>query len=250
MAEYRRPALKFTLNWKLSIASALMLAILIKLGFWQLDRAAEKRTILEEWQVQQASEAREVDSLQESLNQAYEKIAISGVLDSERYWLLENKFFNGKLGYQVLMVLQTEDNQFLLVNRGWVQGSVYREQLPTIDTSNSKLLLQGYLAVPADFKLLDNLDLTVSEWPHRVVELNIEQMSKQYGKNLYSRVLRLDDLSPAAEMINWQVINVRPQKHQAYAVQWFAMALVLAILWLLASSNIVSFFNKQITKTG
>ena len=39
-------------------------------------------------------------------------------------------------------------------------------------------------------------------------------------------------------MVDWQVVNVSPQKHQGYAVQWFAMAAVLFIFYLLRSSNL------------
>ena len=38
--------------------------------------------------------------------------------------------------------------------------------------------------------------------------------------------------------VNWQVVNMSPQKHHGYAVQWFAMAGVLLVVYLLRSSNL------------
>ena len=50
----------------------------------------------------------------------------------------------------------------------------------------------------------------------------------------------LSELSPAALRTNRVLVNVSPQKHQGYAVQWFAMAAVLGVIFIIRNSNILS----------
>ena len=38
--------------------------------------------------------------------------------------------------------------------------------------------------------------------------------------------------------MDWQIVNVSPEKHTGYAVQWFVMAVVLGIFYILRSSNL------------
>jgi cytochrome oxidase assembly protein ShyY1 len=38
--------------------------------------------------------------------------------------------------------------------------------------------------------------------------------------------------------VDWQLVNTSPDKHRAYAVQWFTMAVVLLVFFLLRSSNL------------
>ena len=45
----------------------------------------------------------------------------------------------------------------------------------------------------------------------------------------------------------WTTVAVQPQKHTGYAVQWFAMALTLLIMTIVANSNIVSWLKKEPT---
>lgn len=244
-----RPQFEFSINWKLSLASVLLFPLLIVLGFWQLNRADEKQTILEQWYKQQALPAKTVDSLEQLVDEPFQAIAIDGILDKTRYWLLEGKFYKGILGYQVLMVLHTEANEYLLVNRGWVQSSVYREELPQIVVPDGKVQLRGMLVIPSDFKLIDESESRVGEWPIRILEANTIAMSKQYGQELYSKVLRLEEQSVAAYQVDWQAVNILPAKHKAYAFQWFSMACALFILWFCANSNIIQLFRKNSTKS-
>jgi len=45
-------------------------------------------------------------------------------------------------------------------------------------------------------------------------------------------VLILEENHPAAYTVKWQIVMMSPEKHNAYAIQWFALALTLLVLFL------------------
>src|SRR5690606_11009039 len=123
-----------TFNWKITLASGVFLPLLIGLGFWQLNRAQEKQLLLDQWYVQQALPPVTINNLDEIENgnigseniegrniEVRNKgtLVLQGKFDQAQYWLLEHRFYKGKLGYEVLMVFHTMAGEHLLVNRGW-----------------------------------------------------------------------------------------------------------------------------------
>ncbi len=233
----------FSPNWKLTLASLLFLPLLISLGVWQLNRAKEKQTILDSWYAQQAQSPVTIKRLSD-LKAA--PVQLQGLFVTAKYWLLESKFFEGKLGYEVLMPFVTSEDEHILVNRGWVPASPYREVLPEISTPLGSIVIQGTVELPADLKMLEDHADKTNTWPKRVLEANIARMSDQYGKQLYPGILKLDVVSEGALLVNLRPpINITPAKHRAYAFQWFAMALALCCLWLFANSNLSQFLNKK-----
>ena len=50
--------------------------------------------------------------------------------------------------------------------------------------------------------------------------------------------IRIAPDSPAALAAEWPVVNQSPSKHVGYAVQWFAMAAVLAVIGVLRLTNV------------
>ena len=57
------------------------------------------------------------------------------------------------------------------------------------------------------------------------------------GDRVFPFPVRIDAGEPGALQVDWQVVNMSPQTHQGYAVQWFAMAAVLLVFYLFRSSN-------------
>jgi surfeit locus 1 family protein len=62
--------------------------------------------------------------------------------------------------------------------------------------------------------------------------LDIDALAETSGATYYPYVVRLRPGSATAFNSYWQDINIQPEKHTAYAVQWFAMALALLMLYL------------------
>lgn len=228
-------------QWKLSLLVFLFMPLLISLGFWQLDRAQEKQLLLEEFTQQYQLPAKKIEAIDLSVSQQnnYQHVIVSGSYDNDRYWLLDNQPREGKVGYEIIMPFWTGE-QWLLVNRGWVLSPIYRDQLPEFTTPEGDVTIEGYFfGASKNAVFTQTASDLKQEWPKRVLQLDHVQVEKALGGNVAPLPLRVTDSSPGAFITQWPVINTLPEKHQGYAVQWFAMAFALLLLygWALVASD-------------
>ena len=238
-------------NAKLLFLVLLMMPLLISLGYWQLDRAQEKREILAEFKANQESQPVAFELLDASVNLQYRQVQFVGELDASRRVLLDNRVRNGRPGYEIFEVLTIASSELkILVNRGWVQASLDRNQLPEIESVNGKVLLRGslYKVLRGGLQLDDGVR-AVENWPGRVGWISTERAAEIFANEFFAYQLRLDSDSVGALTTGWPTVSVQPEKHTAYAVQWFVMALVLLLLTINANSNLKARFKFKMSKT-
>lgn len=73
------------------------------------------------------------------------------------------------------------------------------------------------------------------QWPRRVQSLS-EQAARQEISELPGQILRLSGARQAgAYRADWEPDLMGPQTHYGYATQWFALAVALTILTVVAS---------------
>jgi surfeit locus 1 family protein len=207
------------------------LPILLRLGFWQLTRAEEKRQLLAVYQYQRELPAIPLTELDAKTNNTYRTIRIEGVYERDTYWLLDNRSRNGKVGYEVIMPLLSTKGR-ILINRGWIEAPLLRTELPQIDTPIGNVEIEGYLYPLSLNALINNSASDLARaWPKRVLQLDQATVEKALAVDVYPLWLRITDTSPGALVTQWSVINTQPEKHVGYAVQWFALAFALVMLY-------------------
>lgn len=231
--------LSLSLNTKLSVLTALLLPVLLLLGNWQLQRAEEKRTIEATVIARQQQAPVALGELKKGSDLAFSPVRLNGQFDDRHQFLLDNRMHGGRLGYEVLTPLQTESGDWALVNRGWIQAKPKRQHLPPIPTIEGVVHTTGTVYVPlGEPFLLAEQTFQDVEWPLVVQAVELEKFAALLGRELFPHVVRLDEGARGALEIDWQPINVQPEKHTAYAVQWFAMAAALMLWFLFANTNV------------
>ena len=242
--------LHFYFNWKLSLATLVFFPLLVYLGFWQLERAEEKRQIQSRWQQQQSLPPLQVTFFDHAMleENEFRKVSVVGKFQTEKFWLLEGQVQNGELGYRVIMPFVLESDQIIAVDRGWIQGSPHRDYVPTVETPEGTITVLGSLTVPSDSKLVREAEVSVKAWPHKILEMDIEVMANQIEARLVLRILRLEPESQAAFVTNWRPFNSSVEKHIGYALQWFLLAMTLIILFVVTSSNISNWVKARFKK--
>ncbi len=233
------------LDWRTSIVSVLLLPMFIGLGLWQLQRADEKAVINTKWELkrnQSPVSLLSVDSANAELLQ-YLPVQLSGHFLSAKYFLLDNKIHRGQFGNEVLAVFKLKDSgKAVLVNRGWNVADPSRRQEPVIPELNGPVMITGHVYVsPGEPYLLADTAL-VPGWPKPIQAIEMDKLGaaveQDMGVELFPHPVRIDSDSAAALTVDWQVVNVSPEKHTGYAVQWFTMAAALFILFILRSTNL------------
>jgi surfeit locus 1 family protein len=239
------PGLKFDLEWRITLVTLVMVPLMVSLGFWQLQRAQEKAHLAAAFEARQqqapALLASLWDTKAESL--AYVPVQLVGSFLPDKYFLLDNQVQHGQFGYEVLGILQLPDGGgSVLVNRGWIAGDTARRALPVVPIVEGTVAIAGhvYVAPGAPFLLAEQqLD---NAWPKRIQAIEMDKLgpavSALQGGKVFPFPIRIDAGEPGALQVDWQVVNMSPQKHQGYAVQWFAMAAALFVFYLLRSSNL------------
>jgi surfeit locus 1 family protein len=223
-------------NWKLALFVVIFLPILLRLGNWQLERADEKRNMLQEQQALVHGENIDIRHLGENQQKSYQNVSLFGEFSNKQF-LLDNQIYNGKFGYELIQAFQLKQGDVVLVSRGWIAGSLDRRELPIVNTPTGELELRGYLYKPSEsFQLEESAEN--AGWPKVVQSLKLEKMYKALGENgkvAHVFLVRLQQDDAALLTAHWQLINVQPEKHTAYAAQWFGMALLLVVMFIVAS---------------
>ncbi len=233
----QRPSLNWQINWPLTVLAALLLPLLVSLGFWQLSRADEKRETSAAFDRLRAAPIQELTA-QEAGAADYTRVSVRGELDNARTLLIDNRIRHGRFGYEVVSPLRIAGGEaWVLVNRGWIEGDAGRRSLPVVPAVNGEVVLRGHLYRDrAGFELAGGD--AGSGWPRVVPHLDFAQLAGELGVELLPFSLRLDADSASALAVEWRIVNQGPAQHVGYAVQWFAMSVALVLAWLFASSNL------------
>lgn len=243
------------INGFVFLFSLLVFASLIKLGLWQLDRAAQKDIRLEKMHLYQKQEAiglKDVLTLQvqrknengvsEELNDL--PVRLSGSFFQASF-LLDNQVSKGRLGYQVIKLFQDEEsNNAVLVNLGWIQGGVDRSFIPQISEINGKLSFKGKVRVLESAIVLEDEVLQSDTWPQRIQSIDIDKISKLLTKPLLPFIVYVDNDDSLGYEKEWVPIVMPPEKHRGYAFQWFTLAFAWLVLMLVAAYKAVRTNNE------
>lgn len=210
------------------------MALFIRLGFWQLDRAEQKRELLAQYEVGQRSQVEITPQNADRLSR-YQRVRVSGHYDASHQILLDNMpSHTGRPGYRVLTPLQSSAG-WLLVDRGWLPLGATRSVLPDISVGDADRHLTGtFDALPrAGLQLADKPFDASAPWP-RVLSFPLQSaLEQQLGRKLMPGVLLLDASQPDGYERVWEAhLGFKPERHIGYAVQWFALAGAAAIIFL------------------
>ncbi|MFN2308290.1 MAG: SURF1 family protein [Gammaproteobacteria bacterium] len=218
-----------------SLATVCLLTLLLSLGFWQLDRAAQKRALLAAYAERPADAPLQLTAdFAPAADWRYRRAEVLGEYLAGRQFLLDNRVYQGRPGYQVLTPVRLAHADYaVLVNRGWVPQGATRSDLPALPVPpGERLRIEGLIDIPSDkvFVLGEGEDRDPG-WPKVLQRIRLELQADQLGVRLLPVVLLLAEDQPGGFVRDWNPIVIGPEKHLGYAVQWFALAAVLLILY-------------------
>lgn len=203
------------------------LTLLLRLGFWQMQRATEKQTLSEQQESRAGGQRLKWE--QWSRVERFSPVELSGEFDPQIMWLLDNQIHGGHFGYGVYSPFCGE-GRCVLVDRGWMPGSLDRSILPDVETPAGMVRIQGVVDQWPEGALVDENEPGTA-WPRRIQRLFVPEVQAINDRIEARWVVRLDASRPGSLTRIWNPVVMGPAKHRGYAVQWFAMAAAWSVLW-------------------
>ena len=224
------------------VAAVITAGVTARLGFWQLDRGAQKSALQSAVESRQQmptlppgdlpSDERE---LQERLHR---QITLQGVWAPQHTIYLENRQMQGRPGFFVVMPLLLPEGGAVLVQRGWLPRDLRdrtRVQAPATDPGPARIL--GRIALPP--ARLYDFDGAASGLIRQ--NLDVGSFALETGLKLRPlSVLELDEAPtpssgqpprPDKLLRDWPLPAAAVHKHHGYAFQWFALSVLTIALY-------------------
>lgn len=222
----------FIANWRFGILAFLGCLLFARLGFWQLERADEKKQLLAAQQhlaMQMPIHWQPGDSLPAQ----YQPIRVQGHFMPVML-LLDNQHYQHQFGYDVLSPLVVGKGKVILVDRGFVPAQANRGGFPLMTTPTGDIEIIGSVYVPSDKNWALGSIFDKKQTNLAVIELIDARIVGQFlHKSVYPFIIRLHPEAAHGFVRDWPVVAMSPSRHLGYAVQWFAMALLILTLYII-----------------
>lgn len=223
---FLRHTYQFTLAKGFLLLCVFFFVLCCSLGVWQLHRYAFKKQLVTAYteRLQQAP----IDFATIDKNQiaAFQPVFVHGEYVNSESILIQNRVYNNKIGYEVLTPFQMQDQSWVWVDRGWVET-------PMIPMVQGKQRIQGYIKLNNEYQfILGNNILEPNKKPLIIQKIDWNELQQFIQHPFYPFVLRLDESQPGSLVREWIISASTPERHMAYAIQWFVMALVLLVAYI------------------
>lgn len=221
-------AKKLLLGYLPYAIGAVLVVQFFALSAWQIDRGLDKRAEKAAFDAQTGF-ASFFDGLEV---RSFQKLKADGRFDAGHQFLLENIIINSRYGYYVLTPLVlAEDEPVLLVNRGWLEKTGSSFDAGRLSLHERAVTVRGRAgSLPRAGYRMGEAILPDSGWPKPAVYPELADIERALGREVQPFVLLLDPDDDYGFVRHWVPEEMGPGRHFAYALQWFAMGIVLAAL--------------------
>jgi len=218
----------------MTVTTLVVMAICINLGMWQYDKAQAKQAL------QARQEAgmllapvdlpREIDNVEPW---RYRRVKFAGTYEPKYQVLLDNQVENNVVGYHVLTPIKLEGaNQYVLVDRGWIVGSLDRK-VPVVNVPEGKQEIVGDIFIPLAKAFTLEAPATDGKWQAVWQSMDLARYTKAVSADVLPFVVRLDAQSKAGGFSRaWPHPGEKVTMHLGYAYQWFGFALTLFVIFI------------------
>jgi surfeit locus 1 family protein len=215
-----------------------VLAVLVSLGRWQLERADQKRVLYDAFD--KGTDATRAIDMQTPPLPRYQHIQAQGSYDQSRQILIDNMTdAEGHAGYYVVTPFALHGGGWLLVNRGWVPVGTSRAKLPAVGVAGDMRTIRGRADhLPAAGIQMGARALLEAPFPIVANFPNRTEIGRVLHENAWTAaadVVLLDADQPDGYVRQWQAPGFPPLRHIAYAVQWFGLALALTVIYVVTN---------------
>lgn len=221
--------------WIVLLAAVVTCAVTARLGFWQLDRAAQKVALQDardaRGRLPPLTTAELADTADDATRQWYRKAIVEGSWVGAESIYLENRTMNGRPGFFVVTPLLLADGRAVLVQRGWLpRDPGDRTAIGPYRTESGRVRLAGRIA--PNLSRLYQLGAAASG----AIRQNLDpvEYARETRRPLLPLVIVEDDAGAAGAdglARQWPEPASDVHKHYGYAFQWFGLSTLVIVLY-------------------
>ena len=223
-------------HWLVALAALAAVLATARLGWWQLDRAAQKLAL--QAALDERSRLPPLDSaalLARSADAAaaqhHRSVRLVGRWSAGHTVYLDNRQMDGRPGFIVLTPLRLDDGSAVLVQRGWQPRDFQdRSRVVAPPTPDGVVELLGRIAPPP--ARLYEFDGDASGAIRQ--NLDLDAFARETGLALRPlSVLLADSPAVAGDGLkrDWPAPAFGAAKNRGYAVQWFGLSALIVVLY-------------------
>ena len=220
-----------------TLLTLVVMAGLISLGRWQLHRAHQKQQLYDAFA--SGTDATLSIDLGTPPLRRYQHVEAVGHYDQSRQILIDNMIHAERAGYFVITPFALAGGGWILVNRGWVPLGESRSRKPAIAVAGDLRRVRGRADNLPSPGIRMGTPLPLAP-PYPVVATfpSHADLARLLNETLWTRatsLVLLDPDQPDGYVRTWSPPGFPPMRHIGYAVQWFALALALLVIYLVTN---------------
>jgi cytochrome oxidase assembly protein ShyY1 len=203
----------------------LVMAVTIRLGFWQRDRAHQKEALQAHIEQFEHAPAENVGAQPIPLAAIeYHRVRAVGRFMPEHVVYLDNRPYQDRPGFYVVMPLALDGGGYVLVNRGWIpRNADMRTAIAPYRTPAGEVTIEGIARANASraFELGEG-----GSAAHQSIRQNLDvgAFSKETGLPLQPFVIEQTSDDGDTLVRDWPVPTMGVETNYGYMLQWWGMA--------------------------
>lgn len=203
--------------------AAIVVVVCLALGFWQLQRLADRRALNAEILAARSAPPTTVRTADDfGALSAFRSVVVEGTYDIENEVLLYGRSLNGEPGHFVVTPLVLGDRSGVLVLRGWVPFSL--DSPPVVEAAPAvrAVVVEGWLIAP------ESRGRSRPDRDGIVRTLDISGIGDPLPLDLapFAIQLRAQDPPNPELPVPVPLPELSEGPHLSYAIQWFCFAAV------------------------
>jgi cytochrome oxidase assembly protein ShyY1 len=214
------------------------IAIFVRLGIWQLDRAREAQSLLDAFGAALNAPVEDFAAVGSAPPaDRFPHVRVRGRFVTDGGYLRDEQMRNARLGVEAFAAFEVNGaSALLLVDRGWIVWSHAPGSQPGLPPPDKgDVELSGiYAPFPGSGVRVGGDALAAqTQSPKLTLAIDRDEIAADLKRPLLPRVLLLDpDPASGFERV-WTPAVMPPARHAAYAFQWFAFALAALAIFVL-----------------
>ncbi|MGY8995815.1 MAG: SURF1 family protein [Alphaproteobacteria bacterium] len=210
-----------------------MIAALIGLGTWQVQRLAWKTDLVATMgeRLQEAPMSLDAALALPPEDAEWRLVTATGQLKTDRSVALYRISNNGGAGYQVLTPMALAEGGHVLISRGFVAATSFQDALNGLPGASDDLVSVTGVLRPGEGQnaFTNDNDPLAGAW----YWIDLEALSDQTGVALLPLIIVADSDPAGGDLIGGQARFDPPNQHLQYAITWYSLAVAALVIYVL-----------------